>query len=82
MVFEDKKLSYLEVNEKSNQLARHIREEYKSKTNTELTPDTLIALYLDRGFEMVVGILAVLKSGGLMYQWILVIQRKDRFLTR
>ena len=64
LIFEGEELSYKELNEKSNQLARHIRNQYKVKTNNELTPDTLIALYIERSLEMVVSILAVLKSGG------------------
>ncbi|MDA3927423.1 MAG: amino acid adenylation domain-containing protein, partial [Prolixibacteraceae bacterium] len=64
LVFDGKKLSYQELNQKSNQLARRIRKQYQLKTESTLTPDTLIALYLDRGLEMVVGILAVLKAGG------------------
>jgi amino acid adenylation domain-containing protein len=64
LVFEGDELSYQELNERSNQLARHIRDQYKSKTTKELAANTLIALYLDRGLEMVVGILAVMKSGG------------------
>jgi non-ribosomal peptide synthetase component F len=33
------------------------------KTGQELTPDTMIALYLDRSLEMIISILAVLKAG-------------------
>lgn len=64
LVYEGEELTYKELNEKSNQLARTIRKKYKEKTGKKLSPDTLIALYLDRSFEMVIGILAVLKSGG------------------
>ncbi|MCV9934567.1 amino acid adenylation domain-containing protein [Flavobacterium sp. LS1R47] len=64
IVFENKSLTYQELNEKSNQLAHHIREQYQEKTQQLLTPDTLIALFLDRSLEMVIGILAVLKAGG------------------
>ncbi|OIN82908.1 non-ribosomal peptide synthetase [Francisella sp. TX07-6608] len=63
LVFEDKQLTYKELNQKSNQLARYITAKYKSITNQELQPDTLIALYLDRSLEMIISILAVLKSG-------------------
>ncbi|MFV9973245.1 MAG: AMP-binding protein [Francisella endosymbiont of Hyalomma asiaticum] len=63
VVFEDKQLTYKELNEKSNQLARYITAKYKSTTNQELQPDTPIALYLDRSLEMIVSILAVLKTG-------------------
>ena len=45
-------------------MARHIREQYLQRTKQSLAPDTLIALYLDRSLEMVIGILAVLKAGG------------------
>ena len=64
LVFEGRELSYRELNEKSNQLARQIRKEYQQRTNKELNPDTLIAMCLDRSLEMVIGILAVLKAGG------------------
>ena len=57
-------LSYRELNEKSNQLARHIRKEYKRRTSEDLKADTLIGLCLDRSLEMVIGILGVLKAGG------------------
>ncbi|SKA06553.1 Phosphopantetheine attachment site [Chitinophaga eiseniae] len=64
LVYEDQQLSYKELNEKSNQLARNIRSQYLQKTGEGLRPDTFIALFLDRGLEMVVGILGVLKAGG------------------
>ncbi len=65
LVFDLQKLTYKELNEKSNQLARHIRTQYKQRTNQSLNSDSFIALYLDRNLEMVVGILAVLKAGGV-----------------
>ena len=64
LVYEGENLTYRELNEKSNQLARRVQKQYKETTGKELSGDTLIALYLDRSFEMVIGILAVLKSGG------------------
>lgn len=63
-VFEGEELTFLQLNEKSNQLARHIRAKYHRKTNCVLEPDTLIAMYLDRSPEMMIGVLAVLKAGG------------------
>ncbi|APC91244.1 Long-chain-fatty-acid--CoA ligase [Francisella sp. MA067296] len=63
VVFEDKQLTYKELNQRSNQLARYIKDKYRSITNQQLQPDTLIALYLDRSLEMIISILAVLKSG-------------------
>jgi amino acid adenylation domain-containing protein len=57
-------LTYNALNEKSNQLARHIRAQYEEKNKRVLTPDTLIVLCMDRSLEMIIGILAVLKAGG------------------
>jgi amino acid adenylation domain-containing protein/non-ribosomal peptide synthase protein (TIGR01720 family) len=65
LVYEGEQLTYKELNEKSNQLARYIRSQYKERTGQELIPDTLIPLCLDRSLEMVVGILGVLKAGGV-----------------
>ncbi|MCV9934596.1 amino acid adenylation domain-containing protein, partial [Flavobacterium sp. LS1R47] len=64
LVYQGESLTYNQLNEKSNQLAHHIRALYKAKTQKELTPDTLIALCLERSLEMVIGILGVLKAGG------------------
>ena len=64
LVYEGTSLSYGELEEKSNQLARHIRRQYQQRTGQPLAPDTLIALCLERSLEMVIGILGVLKAGG------------------
>ena len=63
VVFEDKQLTYRELNEKANQLAHTIRKEYKDLWNEQVKGDTLIGLYIDRSFEMIIGILGILKSG-------------------
>jgi amino acid adenylation domain-containing protein len=60
----DTEYTYKEVNEWSNQVARQIQAEYIRVAGKELLPDTLIPLYFNRGIEMVIGILAVLKVGG------------------
>ena len=57
LIFEDIKLTYKELNERANRLARHLREEYHIK------PDDLIALFLDRNEYMIIAIIAVWKSG-------------------
>ncbi|WP_440992928.1 non-ribosomal peptide synthetase family protein [Cysteiniphilum litorale] len=57
IVFESEQLNYAQLNAKANQLARYIR-----SSNT-ISPDDLIALYLDKSLEMIIGILAILKSG-------------------
>ena len=64
LVYEGQSMTYQELNRKSNQLARHIREQYLLKTGNELREDTLVPLCMERSLEMVVGILAVLKAGG------------------
>lgn len=64
VLFEGIELSYKELNEKSNQVARYIREKYIAQTGQPLTPDTFVALFLDRSIEMIIGIIAVLKAGG------------------
>ncbi|MBK2239031.1 non-ribosomal peptide synthetase, partial [Francisella philomiragia] len=63
LVFEDKQLTYQELNNKSNQLARYIRKQYKEITSQELEADTLIPLCLERSLDMVIAILAVMKAG-------------------
>lgn len=56
VVFEDKKLTYRELNEKSNSLANII---ISNGINIEDT----VAILLDKSIEMVISILAILKSG-------------------
>lgn len=62
--FEGVELTYCELNQKANQLARYLRKQYRSKTGVALTPDTLIAIYVERSIEMLVSILAIFKAGG------------------
>lgn len=64
LVSEELQLTYAQFNEKSNQLARHIREQYRQRTGSELKPDTLIALLADRSPEAIIAMFAVLKAGG------------------
>ncbi|PHM53531.1 non-ribosomal peptide synthetase [Xenorhabdus hominickii] len=64
LVFEGETLTYRQLNERANQLALVIRERYQQQHSVPMPMDTLIALYLDRSPEMVIGILAVLKAGG------------------
>jgi amino acid adenylation domain-containing protein len=53
----DASLTYSELNEKANRLAHYLRQ-------LGVRPDARVALCLERGFEMIVAVLAVLKAGG------------------
>jgi amino acid adenylation domain-containing protein len=64
LAFENSELSYRELNQKSNILAHLIRKRYLQKFSKELSPDTLIGLYVDRGLEMIIAMLAIIKAGG------------------
>ncbi|SFE91411.1 non-ribosomal peptide synthase domain TIGR01720/amino acid adenylation domain-containing protein [Chitinophaga sp. CF118] len=55
--YQDIKLTYRELDQLSNQLGHYLR----SKGVKE---DTLVPLYVDRGLEMIIGILGILKAGG------------------
>ncbi len=57
LVFEDKKLTYAEFNEKANSLAYKLRE-------LGVKPDDFVAIIAERSIEMVCGIYGVIKSGG------------------
>jgi hypothetical protein len=56
-VFEDQKLSYGELNARANRLGHYLRE-------LGVGPETLVGICVERSFEMVVGILGILKAGG------------------
>ena len=53
----EQQLSYAELNARANQLARHLRE-------LGVGPDARVAICVERGLDMVVGLLAILKAGG------------------
>ncbi|HEY0738440.1 MAG TPA: amino acid adenylation domain-containing protein [Herpetosiphonaceae bacterium] len=57
IVFEGAALTYAELNTRANQLAHHLRAQ-------GVGPDVLVALMVERGLEMIVGMLAILKAGG------------------
>ncbi|WP_221933408.1 non-ribosomal peptide synthetase [Flavobacterium sp. ZT3R18] len=58
VVFEGKSLTYRELNEKSNQFAHYLRENYNIK------PNERIGIKIDRSELMIIVILGILKSGG------------------
>ena len=57
VVFEDRYLTYAELNAQANRLAHHLR-------SLGVEPEARVALCLERSFELVVALLAVLKAGG------------------
>ena len=58
IVFGKTHLTYKQLNEKANQLANYLVKSYRIK------PDDLVALLLDRNEQIIICILAILKSGG------------------
>ena len=57
VIFEDRHLTYAELNTKANQLAHYLVE-------LGVKPDDRVAICVERSLEMVVGLLAILKAGG------------------
>jgi amino acid adenylation domain-containing protein len=57
IVFEDKKLTYRELNERSNQLAKILRER-------GVRPDQAVGLMVEISIEMIIGMIGILKAGG------------------
>lgn len=56
LIFDSEKMSYKELNEKANKLANFLIKEGTKK-------EDLIALFMDRSFEMVISLLGILKTG-------------------
>lgn len=65
LTFEGQAITYIELNIRSNQLARHIRKEYLSTRGSKLEPDTLIAIFLDKSVDMLIAMLAIMKAGAV-----------------
>jgi len=57
VLFEEKKLSYRELNKKANQLAHYLIKQ-------GVKPDTRVAICMERSLELMIGILGILKAGG------------------
>ena len=57
VLFEDQELSYAEVNEQANRLARHLIRRGVARGN-------LIGLCMHRSPELIIGLLGILKAGG------------------
>ncbi|MEG5092537.1 amino acid adenylation domain-containing protein [Microcoleus sp. B13-B4] len=57
VVFEEKQLTYRELNVKANQLAHYLQ-------SLGLKPEVLVGICVERSLEMVIGLLGILKTGG------------------
>lgn len=57
LVFEDEQLTYLELNQRANQLAHYL-------ITQGIKPEDKVGIAVERSVEMVVSLLAVLKAGG------------------
>ena len=56
IVFEDRQLTYRELNCRVNQLAHYLQ-------TLDMAPESLVGLFVERSLEMVVGILGIIKAG-------------------
>ncbi|GLS24562.1 non-ribosomal peptide synthetase [Marinibactrum halimedae] len=57
LVFDGESLTYRQLNEKANQLARYL-------VTQGVKPDSVVGLCVDRSLEMLIGVLGVMKAGG------------------
>ena len=58
IICDDQYLTYLELNRRANKLAHYLK-------IAGIGPEKRVALFLERGLEMVVGVLGALKAGGV-----------------
>lgn len=56
VIFENRRLTYRELNVKANQLARYLR-------SMGAGPDNLVAICMERSVDLVIGLLGILKAG-------------------
>ncbi|KYC42718.1 non-ribosomal peptide synthetase [Scytonema hofmannii PCC 7110] len=57
LVFESQSLTYQQLNQKANQLAHYLIQNY------QIQPDTFIGICVERSLEMIIGVLGILKAG-------------------
>ncbi|MFP4499142.1 MAG: condensation domain-containing protein, partial [Vulcanimicrobiota bacterium] len=57
VIFHGKEMTYKELNERANQLARFLRKK-------GVKPDTFVGLMVEKSLDMIVGIIAIMKAGG------------------
>ncbi len=58
VVYENRRLTYRQLDEQSNRLARYLRERH------QVQPGRIVGLMADRSEQMMVGLLGILKAGG------------------
>ena len=56
-MFEGRHLTYADLNTRANQVARFLR-------RSGVGPETIVAICTERSFEMIVGLLGIMKAGG------------------
>ncbi len=57
VVFEERQLTYTQLNARANQLAHYLR-------TLSVGPEVLVGICIERSLEMVIGLLGILKAGG------------------
>jgi amino acid adenylation domain-containing protein/thioester reductase-like protein len=57
VVFEEKQLTYAELNERANQLAHYLQK-------LGVGAEVLVGIYLERSLEIIIALLGILKAGG------------------
>ncbi len=57
VVYEDKRLTYRQLNERANQLGHFLK-------NRGVGPEVRVAVCVERSLEMIVGVMGVMKAGG------------------
>lgn len=57
VVYEDKQVTYRELNQRANQVAHHLKHQ-------GVGPEVLVGICVERSLEMMVGLLGILKAGG------------------
>ncbi|WP_020412136.1 non-ribosomal peptide synthetase [Microbulbifer variabilis] len=63
LTFKQQTLSYDQLNNRANQLALKLQADYQSAYGEHLKSGTLIGIFLDHSMEMVISIIAILKTG-------------------
>ncbi len=57
VVYEDRQLTYRQLNQRANQLARHLQQ-------LGVGPETIVGVFMDRSIEMMVALVGIHKAGG------------------